>query len=378
MKKKIVITVISDLVTDQRVHKIATTLTQYGYKVIVIGATKKNSTALPPQLYTTTRISLLFQSGFVRYAEWNIRLFFKLFFYKTHLLYANDLDTLLPNYIHSKLRSKPLIYDSHEYFTEQEEVQHRPFVKKVWSSVEKFIFPNLKYILTVNNSIATIYQQLYKVPVQVLRNVPLSSSSIVASTQLQHYANWQNKKVILTQGTGINANRGYEELILSTKYLDTNYLLLIIGNGLILPQLKQLVIDQNLTDKVHFEGIMQKTELQQIAATAFCGITVDKPTCLNNVYSLPNKLFDFVQANLPVIASNMVEVAAIVNTYNVGIVLPNITPQCIATAIETMATNKTAYNNYKLNCNKAKAILTWENEAIVLKNILKKIEGSEK
>ena len=106
---------------------------------------------------------MIFKRGFLFYKFFNIRLFFFLLFHKYDLLVSNDLDTLLPNFLVSKLKGLPLVYDSHEYFTGVPEIQNRPFVKWVWKSIEKLYFPGLKNVMTVSESIASQYEKEYGV-----------------------------------------------------------------------------------------------------------------------------------------------------------------------------------------------------------------------
>src|SRR5688500_271887 len=103
--------------------------------------------------YRTNRFRMFFEKGALFYAWFNVRLFWFLLFRSSDILVANDLDTLLPNYLVSKLKRKKLVYDSHEYFTEVPELISRPKVKAVWEHIERFIFPKLKYVSTVNHSI---------------------------------------------------------------------------------------------------------------------------------------------------------------------------------------------------------------------------------
>jgi hypothetical protein len=105
--KQIIVSVTNDITTDQRVHKVCTTLIEMNFNVTVIGRKLKNSIPLK-RTYITYRFHLVFNKGFLFYAEYNFRLFFKLLFTKKDILLANDLDTLLPNYLVSRISKSPL------------------------------------------------------------------------------------------------------------------------------------------------------------------------------------------------------------------------------------------------------------------------------
>jgi len=169
--RRIVVSVTNDLVTDQRVYKVCKSLQKLGFDILLIGRQLKNS---PPieRPYKTYRMRLLFNKGFLFYAEYNLRLFFKLLFTKKDILLSNDLDTLLPNYIISKLQKKKLVYDSHELFTEVPELINRPRVQNIWIGIEKRILPNLKICYTVCQSIADYYDKKYGTNFKVIRNLP--------------------------------------------------------------------------------------------------------------------------------------------------------------------------------------------------------------
>jgi hypothetical protein len=158
---RVILTVSNDLSSDQRVRKMCHTLVQKGYDVHVIGRRLAHSVDFNPDTYEAQRIKLLFNRGPLFYAELNLRFFAYLLFKKVDIIHANDLDTLLPAWMVSKLRSKKLVYDTHEYFTGVPELQQRPFTRKIWKTIERIILPRLTHIITVNDSIAKLYQDEY-------------------------------------------------------------------------------------------------------------------------------------------------------------------------------------------------------------------------
>ncbi len=174
---------------------------------------------------------------------------------------SNDLDTLLANYLVHKLKNIPIVYDSHELFTETPEVIHRKFVKNTWERIEKWIFPKLMDVFTVSDSIAEIFNEKYGVDVKVVRNVPVTREfdSIKTRNELDLPS---DKKIIVLQGSGINIQRGAEELIEAMQFLE-NILLLIIGGGDVIDQLKNLATKLQLDDKIRFIPKQAIEELYQ-------------------------------------------------------------------------------------------------------------------
>ena len=139
--KRIIVSVTNDLVSDNRVHKVCTSLESMGNKVLLIGRKFSNSHSVNRD-YKIKRFSLLFNKGPLFYAEYNFRLFFLLLFSRADIYLANDLDTLYANYLASKIRGKVLVYDSHEYFTEVPELIGRNFVRNFGLELKKELFQN--------------------------------------------------------------------------------------------------------------------------------------------------------------------------------------------------------------------------------------------
>jgi glycosyltransferase involved in cell wall biosynthesis len=370
---KVIVSVTNDLYTDQRVDKVCLFLVNQGYDVLLVGRLRKNSIPLPERIYKTHRLKLIFDKGAKFYAEYNIRLFLYLLFHRSNLLVSNDLDTLLANYAASKFKpNSRLVYDSHEYFTEVPELINRPKIKSIWEGIEAWIFPKLKTIYTVNHSIAELYKNKYRKEIKVVRNI----SNVWLPSQLKTKEELgipSDKKIIIIQGAGINIDRGAEEAVEAMKKVD-NAALLIVGDGDVVPQLKEFVQVNNLSDKVLFFGKKPYQEMMNYTYHADLGLTLDKPTNINYRFSLPNKVFDYIHTNTPILATDLIEISTIIHKYEVGKIINDLSPENLATEINSLLSNTDLLDQLKRNCNVAKVFENWEKETEVLKEIYPKID----
>ncbi len=362
-----IVSVTNDLYTDQRVHKVCTFLQAQGYDVLLIGRKRKSSVELPERTYKTKRIKLLVENGPLFYAFFNLRLFFILLFKRADVLVANDLDTLLANYCAKKFkRSATLVYDSHEYFTEVPELTSRPRVQRIWLHIERKIFPSLQKVYTVNQSIAQIYSHLYQKDVKVVRNIsPLWKPLELLDKKTLGIP--ENKSLIILQGAGINIDRGAEEAVEVMQYVDA--VLMIVGDGDVLPQLKKRVLELNLQEQVLFFGKQSYDRMMNYTHFADIGLTLDKPSNLNYKLSLPNKVFDYMHAGTAVVATDIKEVAHVVQTHKIGEIVPELTVELLAETLNNLLKDPERLSSYKQNCVNAAQQENWEKETEVLKEI---------
>lgn len=365
--KRAILSVTNDLYTDARVDKVAMFLTRNGYDVTLVGRRYGDSPELEPRAYHTHRMRLLFRKDWIFYAEYNFRLFFYLLFKKCDVLIANDLDTLLPNTLVSKLRRKRLVYDSHEYFCGELSVVTNPKAFKVWSAIERFCFSKLKTVITVSQSIVDQYEKEYGIRPYLVRNIPPAEKPEITETR-QSLGIPEDKFVLILQGNGINEGRGGEELIQAMTLLPDTHLL-VVGGGTVLPQLKAMVKELKLEGQVTFVGRQSQQMLFNYTSLADVGMALDRDLSANLRFSLPNKIFEYIKAGTPQVVSNLVERAAIVNRYQVGVVAESLTPEAIAEAVKKLQQDPSFYNQCKENCRQAAQELTWENEERVLHEI---------
>ncbi|MCK5138003.1 MAG: glycosyltransferase [Bacteroidales bacterium] len=363
--KRVYISVINDLVTDQRVHRVVDLLQGRGMEVTCIGRRLPHSPGLEGVSFRYRRYRMLFTKGPLFYACYNARLLLTLLTArKPSLFIANDLDTLPAGFMASRIRKVKLIYDSHELFTQVPELIHRKRVQRFWKWIEYWYVSRLEHAVTVNHSIAHIYRRLYKTRFRVVRNVPVKREPC---PDLQVKQDHIGKKVIIYQGA-LNVGRGLELVIETMQYLE-NTVFMVVGSGDIDAELRTMVEKKNLGEKVFFKGRLSPRELFPLTCAADLGISLEEDRGLNYRYALPNKLFDYIQARVPVLCSALPEMARIVNTYGVGIATRERDPQKLARIIRYMFEERTE-GAWREALDLAAAELCWENESRIYLELL--------
>ena len=396
-RTRIVVSVISDLVTDQRVHKVCRTLHENGYTVSLIGARRKGSLPLNPRTYRARRINMVFQNKVFFYGEFNVRLFLRLLFTRGDIFLGNDLDVLPAVWLAGRIRRKPVVYDTHEYYLGMPELKGRPLVKKVWQVIESFLFPRIQYIYTICDSFCELYKKDYNKDLRAVRNVPYLESVPAAENgaytsgigaslapaiearldpAIEAVLPAPDRHFLLFQGAGINPERGVEELVLAMKHLDpARFHLLIIGGGDIFPIIQSMVHEQVLGDRITILPKVPFEILRSITRRAHLGLSLDKPTNINHIYGLPNKIFDYLHSGVPVLVSRLVELEGIVHKYQVGTFIDNHEPAHIALRITEIFNNPAQLGKWKSNTEKVRQELNWEREGQIVLEIFKQVEG---
>ena len=360
--KRIIVSVTNDLITDNRVHKVCTTLCDMGFSVLLVGRCYRNSPPVSARVYSTRRLHLWFRKGPLFYAEYNIRLFFLLIFSRFDILLANDLDTLLANVIGGKLKNKPIIYDSHEYFTEVPELVTRPKIQRIWQKLEKWLVPKVSAAYTVCEPIAEIYWQKYRINFRVVRNVP----DFVDLERSPYKNAGTGRPSIIYQGA-LNIGRGLHRAIEAMLFIPEADLIMA-GSGDIEAELRRYAAEVT-PQNVFFKGRVPFGELVLLTRSASLGISLEEDLGLNYRYALPNKLFDYIQARIPVIVSNLPEMKKVVEQYNIGLIATSSEPEYLAGLFSKALSDEPMRKTWKNNLETAAVDLNWNKERKIIEEI---------
>ncbi len=356
------IAVISDLSTDMRVQKHALLLADMGYTVTLIGRKTRESLRLSLPPVRVKRLRVPFRKGPMMYLSFNVALLFRILTRRTNLFVANDLDTLIPCYLASRLFRKPLVYDAHEYFTGQYGLEERKRVYSIWKRAERWLLPKVRHMMTVSNSIADLYREEYGVNPLVIMNVASSTETVFLHRRSELGAA-DDDLLVVYQGSGINPGRGALELVNAMSMLE-RVRLIIAGSGDMIDELKHTVEDRGLNNNIIFLPRMRWDKMMGFTMCCDVGLSLDPDNCINQRLSLPNKLFDYIAAGIPSVVSPLPEVSSIINKYACGLVLSDVTPYAIAGILERLRDDGALRSELKEKAIAASRELNWENEKV--------------
>lgn len=398
-EKNVCMFVTNEVTHDPRVRKEAATLVNAGYSVAVIGfkidKAIKDSDLFEPgyivvrvdvsaisslinklTIYlsyrkkTRFRVKLVLALQHIKKLCHCIYLIFGAARFKANVYHAHDLDTLLAAYWARSRNKGKLVYDSHELWTEQRENSSVIF-KRFFGLIENFFLKKVDTVITVNNSIAEELEHRYNIPrPHVLRNFsPHKNCSVTGPT---------TEKVKVLYHGGYSAGRGLEELIMSVVFWDHSTDLFLRGYGPIEDSLRDIALRNDLSDRIHFLPPVSMETLIEEAAFAHIGIMPYKSTCLNNLYSLPNKLFEYMMAGLAVVASDLPEIRRLNDEASFGLLFDPDSPESIAETVNRLARDKALLEHCRMNALRwSRSVGNWETESKKLVAIYRDLIGQQ-
>ena len=365
-KRKIITSVINNYQGDQRVQKVCRSLQKFGFDIEVVATDLRGK----PELNFTYPVHILHlasQNGMKMYLDFNWKLFCKLLKItkKEDILLANDLDALLPNYLVSKIKGCKLVFDSHEIFSEAPTLHDRPFRKKIWKLMERSIVPNLKHFYTVSKGYADWFEKAYKIRPEIIMNVPVLQTASDEGLKINLPEIQADEKILIYQGV-INFSRGIDKMIEAMQFVE-NAQLWILGFGPKKAEFEALASRLNLNDKVKFIGQVPPAQLKLITPKADLGLSLEEDYGISYRFALPNKIFDYTHAGIPILGTNLPEIKQTIENYGIGKTIQNHEPQHIAKLIQEML--EEGKLPYADNLKKAAEIFNWENEEKKLEKI---------
>jgi glycosyltransferase involved in cell wall biosynthesis len=281
--------------------------------------------------------------------------------YSPRVFVANDLPMLPVAAQLAEACCARLAYDSHELYCEQE---FSGSEKRRWAEIEAKYIGACDVVITVNQSIATELEQRYSVSgIQVIYNAERTRNRPAVSRRFNEvFGLSAEKKILLFQG-GLSAGRNLEVLVDAMHYVQNpSVVLVLLGDGLLLNGLQKMAKQKGLMGRVYFHAAVSQNALLALTATADAGVIPYQATCLNNHYCTPNKLFEFIAAGLPILATDLPEIRRLVEGQQIGRVGDTGSPQKLAALIDDFFADEQRCTAWEAQVSVVRQLICWEEE----------------
>jgi len=352
---RIILLVSNDIRYDQRMLRITGTLHRAGWAPLLAGRRKRNAQPLPPYPFATRRVTCFFARGPLFYLDLNLRFLLMLCIRRPALVYAADTDTLAAAFSYHILFRKPLLFDAHELFAQVPELKKKAFSRWVWNRLEALAVPRATLAFTVSESLASYLTVRYQRPFIILRNLPYRVAGMRIDTSLRR----QNRQLFY-QGM-LHEGRGLECLIRCISRLP-EWTLVLAGDGDKAKELRDLVADLHLQNRVWFLGMLDGEALRPWVEGAWLGMNLLEERSQSYHLSLANKTFDYLQAHLPALHMDFPEYRRLAGETGAMLLLEKLEEDALISLIEELWMDERRYQKMTEAAAIAAQHLCWESE----------------
>jgi glycosyltransferase involved in cell wall biosynthesis len=280
--------------------------------------------------------------------------------FKPEVIHAHDLETLeLACTIKNELKI-PIVYDSHEIASERN--HHSPAQKNRAGIKEAKLIPNADVVIMVSDGCAEFTSAKYGIALPtVIMNTPDFDPTKTQVRDLRKELNIPTGNLVLVHQGSLQKNRGVEQSIDAVRDI-ANITYVIIGYGQHRPFLEEYVVSSGLSEKVKFFGPVPANQLIEWTASADIGICTIVGKTKSYLYAMPNKLFEYTMAGLPVIASNYPDMGKFVTENKMGITCDPESAESINAAIQTLVNDPQLREKFAEGARIARTKFNWANE----------------
>jgi len=280
---------------------------------------------------------------------------------KADIYFAEDIYTLPFVSFYARMSKGKLIFNSRElygFLGGHAKKKHLSFLLK---TIERIFIKRCSLVLTTGELDTQYIEKLYSLNnVITIRNIPAYVKPEQPVDLRKNLNIPDNSPLLLYQGVLLNG-RGLKKVFSALARIPEAYLL-ILGEGEQLNNYKKLATDLGIKERVIFYGMVKHEDLINYSAAADAGIALIENISMSYYYALPNKLFEYIMAGVPVISCSLPQMKKIVEDYNVGVCINAENEEDVYIGIKDFIKNRESLKQYKENCLSAAKELNWQKE----------------
>jgi glycosyltransferase involved in cell wall biosynthesis len=354
----------SEISTDSRILKMLTVCKDLNYEYLALNpSVSKNVKSYFRKIGIINFKYLYF---FWVYLKITLISLVKLYKFNPNVIHCHDWYMLPISVIGKILFKSKLVYDAHELESERQQMSE--LMKKIVKYIERISWKHVDYFITVSDLIQKWYLESYGYKnSKVIINSPEIMSINSAATSAKNFNlrdifNLKSEILIYIYNGYLTHGRGIEIMLEAFSKTETSSVLVFLGEG---PLIEKINTYKEQNENIFVHKMVPHDEVTQIVSSADFGLCLIEDASLSYRYSLPNKLFEYIFAGLPVVASNLPAIKKIVLDFNLGVVINLSVENLIKVLTENSLLTEVSKFTYKNSISH----LSWESQALKLREI---------
>jgi glycosyltransferase involved in cell wall biosynthesis len=285
---------------------------------------------------------------------------------RPQVVHAHDLSALPIAARIARATGAAIVYDSHELWSDI--VLRSPWpqaVVRAALSMERRYARRAAAVITVSDGIADEMTRRLGIPRPlVIRNIPDTPSWDGSDSPLRNAAGLAPEvQIVLYQGH-LSPGRGLDTLLDAFAILRSSTAhLVVLGSGPSASALAERVRSEPaLARRVILLPAVPARELANWTRGATLGVHPIEGDVVNHLLCLPNKLFEYIHAGLPVVVSDMPEMARLVDRFEIGRTFARGNAWDLAAKLDAMLSDCDGLAAYGEAVVRSRSVLTWDSE----------------
>ena len=285
--------------------------------------------------------------------------------------HCHDLNSFLAGFVARLRHSAPIVYDSHEIWPHRNRPDGSRFKSWGLTQIDRIVAHLATAVIVVSGAYADHFWRRYARRTTVVRNIPPAA----ARAPVPAFANMDAipRPRLLYVGK-VAPHRGIEQTMEALPDIpNASFVLVGPGGAPFKEDLRRLAEQLGILERVHFIDLVPLDAVVPTIAQADVGTSIVQNVGLSHVSTLPNKVFEYLQAGLALVVSDFPEVRRVVEQHGVGVAVDPSDSKAIAAVIRGLLDDPARLEEFKRNALRAGHDLTWENEQQVLVALYRRI-----
>ncbi len=276
----------------------------------------------------------------------------------------------------------PWIYDAHEFVPGMATYGGKtPRIIAAYADIEREYIRDASAVITVSPFIADVLRTRHRLPARpsVVLNAPAATETPFEGADVRTAVGLGSDVPLLVYSGGVTPARGIDVVVRALPLLPDVHLAVVAvpsTKGKVVEKLMATAVSLGVRDRIHLLEPVGPDKVTSFLRTADIGVHPLPGGIPNHDMALPNKLFEYLQAGLPLVVSDAKALADFVTSHHVGASFTTGDAPSLAAAVTTVLADRDTFAG-EVAAQRDHHAYTWQGQEETLVDVYRALLGIE-